>query len=57
VFADTISQVSARPLTNAKLRRLEVDGLLPSGVVGASQIGGTRNELRDYIVDSLKNGL
>ena len=57
VLTDTVAEVAAGPLTNAEVRGLEVDGVLPAGVVGASQIGGARQQLGNDIVDLLEDGL
>lgn len=57
VLTDTVAEVTARPFTNAVLRRLEVNSSLPAGVVGASQIGRARQKLGDDRVDLLENSL
>ena len=57
VLTDTVPHVTARPVSNAEVGGLEVNGVLPAGVVGASQIGGTGDELGNDIVDGLENGL
>jgi hypothetical protein len=57
VLTDTVADVTTGPLTNTEVRGLEVDGVLPAGVVGASQIGGTRDKLGDDIVDGLEDSL
>jgi hypothetical protein len=57
VLTDTVTEVAARPLTNAVLGWLEVNSVLPAGVVGASQIGGTRQKFGDDRVDLLKHSL
>lgn len=55
MFTNTITKVTTRPFTNAILRRLEVDGILPAGVVGASQVSGAGKQLRDGAMDLLEN--
>jgi hypothetical protein len=57
VLTHTVADVAAGPLTDAKVRGLEVDSVLPAGVVGASQIGGTRDQLGNDIVNGLEAGL
>jgi hypothetical protein len=57
VLTDTVPHVTARPVSNAEVGGLEVNSILPAGVVGASQIGGTGDELGNDIVDGLENGL
>lgn len=57
VLTDTVAEVATRPLTNAKLRGLEVDGVLPAGVVGASQISRSGEQLGDNTVNLLKDSL
>jgi hypothetical protein len=57
VLTDTVAEVAARPLTNAKVRRLEVDGVLPASVVGASQISRSGKQLGDNTVNLLKDSL
>lgn len=46
VLTDTVADVTARVVTETVGLGLEVDGLLPAGQVGAGQIGGTTEELR-----------
>jgi len=57
VLTDTVTHVASRPVTNAELWWLEVDGLLPAGVVGASQISRSRHELWNGVEDGLKDRL
>jgi len=57
VLTHTVADVATGPLTDAKVRRLEVDSVLPAGVVRASQIGGTRDQLGKDIVNGLEAGL
>jgi len=57
VLTHTVAEVAARPLTNSELRGLEVDGVLPAGVVGASQISRAGQKLGNDIVDLLQDGL
>ena len=57
MFTDTISEVPASIITELENWGLEVNSALPPGVVGASQIGRSRHELRDGLVDLLKDGL
>lgn len=57
VLTHTVAEVAAGPLANAVLRGLEVNGVLPAGVVGAGQIGGTGQQLGDDTVDLLEDGL
>lgn len=57
VLTHTVAEVAARPLTNAVLRGLEVNGVLPAGVVGASQVSRARQQLGDDIVDLLEDSL
>ena len=57
VLAHTVAHVATAPLTDAGVGRLEVDGGLPAGVVGASEIGRAGDELGDDIVDLLEDGL
>lgn len=57
VLTHTVADVATGPLTNAVDGGLEVDGVLPAGVVGAGQISGTGQELRDNIVDLLEDSL
>ena len=57
VFTHTVTDVTTAPVTNAVLRGLEVDGVLPAGVVGASQVSRAGHELREDIVDLLQNSL
>lgn len=57
VLTDTVAEVAAGPLTNTVLRGLEVDGVLPAGVVGASQVSRAGDELGDDVVDLLKDSL
>lgn len=57
VLTHTVADVATGPLADAKVRGLEVNSVLPAGVVGASQIGGTRDQLGKDIVDSLEASL
>jgi hypothetical protein len=57
VLTDTVAEVAAGPVTDVVLRGLEVNGVLPTGVVGASQIGGTREQLGNDAVDLLQDSL
>jgi hypothetical protein len=57
VLTHTVAEVAARPLTNAVLWGLEVDSVLPAGIVGTSQIGGTGQELGEDIVNLLEDSL
>lgn len=57
VLTHTVADVATGPLANAVDGGLEVDGVLPAGVVGAGQISGTGQELRDNIVDLLEDSL
>lgn len=57
VLTDTVAEVAAGPVTNVVLRGLEVDGVLPAGVVGASQISRAGKQLGDDTVDLLQDGL
>jgi hypothetical protein len=57
VLTHTVADVATGPLANAKVRGLEVNGVLPAGVVRPSQIGGTRNQLGKDVVNGLETGL
>lgn len=57
VLTHTVADVATGPLADAEVRGLEVDGVLPAGVVGASQIGGTRDQLGKDIVNGFEAGL
>ena len=57
MLTDTKAHVATGPVTNAKLWWLKVDGLLPAGVVGASQISRSRHELWNVVVDGLQDRL
>lgn len=57
MLTDTVAEITTRPLTNAILGGLEVNGVLPAGVVRASQVGRTGQQLGDDIVDLLQDGL
>lgn len=57
VLAHTVAHVATRPLTDAGVGGLEVDGRLPAGVVGASKIGRAGKELGNDIVDLLDDSL
>lgn len=57
VLTDTVSDVSARVVTETSGLGLEVDSLLPAGQVGAGQIGGTTEELGDDTLDLGEDGL
>ena len=51
VLADTVTDVAAAVVAEPGGGRLEVDGVLPSSEVGASEIGRTTKELGDDLVD------
>jgi hypothetical protein len=57
VLTHTVADVATGPLADAKVRGLEVDSVLPAGVVGASQISGTRDQLGEDIVNGFEAGL
>lgn len=57
VLTDAISNISAAVVAETGRLGLEVDGILPPGQVGASQIGGTTKQLGDGLVDLLENSL
>lgn len=57
VLTHTVADVATRPLANAILRGLEVDGVLPAGVVGASQVSRAGEQLGDDTVDLLEHSL
>jgi hypothetical protein len=57
VLPDTVSDVSTRVVAEAGLRSLEVDGLLPSGEVGSSQVGRSTDELRKRGSERLEDDL
>lgn len=57
MLTHTVADVATGPLADTKVRGLEVNGVLPAGVVGASQISGTRDQLGKDVVDSLEAGL
>jgi hypothetical protein len=57
VLTHTVADVATGPLADAEVRGLEVDSVLPAGVVGASQISGTRDQLGNDIVNGLEAGL
>lgn len=57
VLTDTVSDVSAGVVTETGGLGLEVDSLLPSGQVGASQISGTTEELGNDALDLGEDGL
>lgn len=57
VLAHTVAHVATAVLTETSAGGLEVDGGLPTGVVGASQIGRAGDELGNDIVDLLEDGL
>lgn len=57
VLTHTVAEVAARPLANAVLRGLEVNGVLPAGVVGASQVSRAGQQLGDDTVDLLEDSL
>lgn len=57
VLAHTVAHVPSGPLTDTGGWWLEVNSGLPPGVVGASQVGGTGDELWNNVVDGLKNAL
>ena len=57
VLTHTVADVATGPLTDTKVRGLEVNSVLPAGVVGASQIGGTRDQLGKDIVNGFEAGL
>lgn len=57
VLSDTVSEVSTAVVSETSLGGLEVDGLLPSGEVGSSQVGRTTNELRKGSGEGLEDNL
>ena len=57
VLTHTVADVAARTVTNAVLRGLEVDGVLPAGVVGASQVSRAGQEFGDDTVNLLEDSL
>lgn len=57
VLTHTVAEVATGVVTNAKVGGLEVDGVLPAGVVGASQVGRAGQKLGEDVVDSLEDGL
>lgn len=57
VLTDTISDVSSGVVAEAGGRGLEVDGLLPAGKVGASQIGRATLKLGEDGLDLAEDGL
>lgn len=57
VLTDTVAEVTARVVAQASRRGLEVNGALPPGQVGASQIGRATNELRDGLLDLAEDNL
>lgn len=57
VLTNTISDVSAGVVTETGSRRLEVNGVLPSGQVGASQVGRATEELGNGSLDIAENNL
>lgn len=57
VLTDTEADVTASVGTETSGGRLEVDGTLPPGEVGAGQIGGTTNELGNSLEDLVENSL
>ena len=57
VLTDTEADVAAGVGTEASGRRLEINGTLPPGEVGAGQIGGTTNELGNGLEDLVENSL
>ena len=57
MLADTVADVAAGPVANAENGGLEVDGVLPAGVVGARQVSGAGEQLGDDVVDLLEDGL
>lgn len=57
VLTDTVSDVSTGVVTKTSGLGLEVDSLLPSGQVGASQIGGTTEELGNDTLDLAEDSL
>lgn len=57
VLTDTVSDVSAGVVTETSVLGLEIDGILPSGQVGASQIGGTTDKLGDDSLDLAEDSL
>jgi hypothetical protein len=57
VLTDTVAEVTAGPLANFVLWGLEVNSVLPAGVVGASQIGGARQKFGKDRVNLLEDSL
>ena len=57
VLTDTVAEVATGPVTDVVLGGLEVDGVLPAGVVGASQVGRAGQKLGDDIMDLLEDSL
>lgn len=57
MLTHTVADVATSPVTDAILWRLEVDGVLPAGVVGASQVSRAGHKLGNGIVDLLEDSL
>ena len=57
VLSDTVADVLARVVTKLGAGVLEVDGVAPSGKVGAGQVGGTTEELGNGVGDLAEDGL
>lgn len=57
MLTHTVANIATGPLADSEVRGLEVNSVLPAGVVGASQISGTRDQLGKDVVDSLEAGL
>lgn len=57
MLTHTVAEVATRPVTDTVLRGLEVNGVLPAGVVGTSQIGRSREQLRQSRVNLLEDSL
>ncbi len=57
VLAHTVADVAAAPVADTKVWGLEVDSVLPTGVVGSGQVCGAADEVRDDPVDRFEDGL
>jgi hypothetical protein len=57
VFTDTIADVTTSPVSELGRWWLEIKGILPAGKIGASQIGGTTDELWDDLSELGENSL
>ncbi|KAI3491949.1 hypothetical protein L1887_43658 [Cichorium endivia] len=57
VLTDTVSDVLARVVAELGAGVLEVDGVAPSGEVGAGQVGGAAEELGDGVGELAEDGL